>query len=222
MESLTARQIKTRITEIDFSAVPEWPRKLIDEAFYRIRDERFLVADSNPNFPRRVPWVYVENGCFLKATLVRRKFEEWGYPSIKKLFVFGDMEFDTRLSPKGRMGYKDHVAVVVRHESTIFLIDASVNTERPMELYQWATFLSSNSDPYELNYSLCSQFTFGHNSPAFAQSADEEVGSRNGEMRDVDFFSQDFLKKEWDWVLSLGLNPMDALGDNPVWPPYDI
>lgn len=207
----TARDKKLPLSRLDLSSIPEWPEGLISEAFIRIRDERFLFNDGMSDFPRRIPWLYVKNGCFLKAALVRRFFAKHGYPQIRKLFVFGEMEFRTSFSPDGKMSFKDHVAAAARNKGKVFLFDPSVSPDAPIELLEWARILDKNSDPDNLEYSLCSPFTFSHNSPADAPSEEHEAGPRDGMVRDVDFFTQDFLKKEWSWVKEFNMRPEEIL-----------
>lgn len=133
------------------------------------------------------------------------------------MFVFGDMEFKTELSPSKIMTYKDHVAAVVRCKEDVYIFDPSVYCSKPILLMDWAKILEVNSDPLSLKYSLCSEYTFAHNSPIDATSTNDEEGFRAGEMRSTEFFTQDFLEKEYRWILALGLDPSEVLGDTSPW-----
>jgi hypothetical protein len=207
----TAREIQTNFSDIDFLEIPEWNRDLMEKAFIKVRDDRFLLSGVETSPLRRIPWLYVKNGCFLKAALVRRRLEALGFPRIKKIFVFGDMKFDTALSTDGVMTYKDHVAVCVRCEGNVYIFDPSVYPQGPIRIIDWANLLERNSNHMMLKFSLCSEFTFAHNSDPKASSEDDEKGMRGGELKSVEFFTQDFLEKEYQWILALKMNPKLAL-----------
>jgi hypothetical protein len=212
MSFLTPRDIKKPISELDLNSIPVWPDGLVEEAFFRVRDERWLDAAESPGIKRRIPWFYVDNGCFLRASLIRRKLFEWGYPPIKKIFCFGDMKFRSQWSLSGEMTYKDHVAVILRDSEGCKVFDPSLYFDAPLKLEEWIFRLHDNKQESGATFSICSDLTFGHNSRYDETDPTKEKGSRNGEMQPVEFFASEFLCKEWQRVQSLNQDPVKTLG----------
>lgn len=202
---------------LELHKVPLWPDQMVNEAFLRIRDERWLISEGNENFSRRIPWLFVDNGCFLRAALIRRKLEEWNYPMVKKIFCFGSMEFATSWTKNGKMTYKDHVAVMLRTSSGCLVIDPPISFTHPLPIAEWLKALHSNGKLEEAKLSVCNSLTFGHNSYADETDPSRECGLRSGAMKSVEFFASEFLVKEWNRVIELGLDPFKVLGAEPPW-----
>jgi hypothetical protein len=213
----TARDIQKPLEQLELSTVPFWSDHLVDEAFFRVRDERWLDSEGIANFKRRIPWLFIDNGCFLRAALIRRKFEEWGYPQIKKIFCFGSMEFPASWTKNGVMTYRDHVAVILRTSSDCLVIDPPLSFDRPLTFPEWVAALHINGNITDARFSICNALTFGHNSYADETDPSREAGKRNGEMKNIEFFTSEFLMKEWSRVAELGLDAFKVLGDEPPW-----
>jgi len=216
MKRKTPRDIKVPLSLIDFSDVPEWSLAQLNEAFIKVRDERFLFMDCD-NTPRRIPWMFAENGCYLRAALVRKKFKEWNLPKIKKLFIFGEMKFSTHVKLNDTVSFRDHVACVVRVKDETYVIDPPVSFDKPLLLRDWTNLLFSKSDTKFCKLSLASEFTLSHNCPVNTKNEHEEVGMKDGVIRDINFFTENFLQKEKAYLLSKNINIKEALGDSPIW-----
>src|SRR5690606_38544712 len=137
---------------------------------------------------------------------------EWGYPPIKKAFLFGRMSFRSTLPEEGEITYKDHVAAVVRMGSEVFVMDPPICFAEPLSLKDWMGALARPDDLNGLEISICSDLTLSHNSNWAESDPKQEVGLRQGKPHSVDFFTQEFLQKEWDLLVQLKLDPLHILG----------
>ena len=216
-KALTARQIQAPIEQVDLSQLPDWGDfSKVHEAFLRVRDEPFLECKSTA-FPRRIPWLYGWNGCYLRAALVRRAFRMWGYPKIKKAFLFGAMEFESILPEEKKLSYNDHVAGVLRVGQDAYVIDPPVDFAGPIVFKKWMTTLAANGKCSSLKVSICNELTLGHNSKWDQTDQAQEVGIRGGKARSIDFFKEEYLRQEYELLVELNLDPEILLKNEPPW-----
>ncbi len=215
----TPRQSQKNIQDIDFSVIPQWPDNIIADAFKKIRDTRFLIQEASPEIKRRIPWLYVENGCFARAALIRQLLNKSNLPEIKKIFIFGNMKFTMWHHEKlvQTITFKDHVAPAFRLKDETYIIDPPLNFQRPLKLNEWVDQLFVESKDTDFKLCIASQFTLSHNSSINAKSAEDEVGMRDHIMRDLNFFTQDFLKREYDFISKRGVDFKETLGPSPFF-----
>lgn len=218
---MTPRENKTELINIDFDSIPSWSKKEITEGFHLVRDHKYLPCSNVVNNKRAIPWLYPENGCFLRAALAKRLLSLNRYPKTKKLFVFGDFKYKSKWTKSGYVSFKFHVAVAARVESEIYILDPSVKYERPLLLLHWCEMLTSESQNKNIEYSLCNELTVSHNSKCDEIEKFNEIGTRRGIPHTVEFFTMEYLAKEYESIHQLGLNPRIELSIKPHNENYD-
>src|SRR5687768_13722043 len=70
-------------------ATPWASHEIMQERFENIRDKRFLTLSSEPDFPRRISWLYPKDGCFARASLFNRNAVRLFIPIPKKVLALG-------------------------------------------------------------------------------------------------------------------------------------
>ena len=212
---MTPRENKTALINVDFNTVPSWSRKEVMEGFYLVRDHKHLPCSNVVGNKRAIPWLYPENGCFVKAALARRLLALKGYPNIRKLFVFGDFKYKSRWAETGYVSFKFHVAVATRVGDEIYILDPSVEYERPLLLLDWCQKLTSESQNSNIEYSLCNDMTVSHNSECDEVDERNEIGVRKELPHTMEFFAMEYLAKEYENIHQLGLDPKTLLAIKP-------
>lgn len=174
--------------------------------FERVRDVRAWSWSGKPEFARRIPWLYVFDGCYLRAELVAEKFREWGYPQPRQVMAFGNL---TGVSPYGTATWWYHVAPVFRFEGKAYVLDASLDATRPLPLENWILLMAPSLSAAQL--SICNADVTDPEGECNAIESGWDQEYKSGQ---VDFY----LGEEWKLLQSvLGKEPTDLLGDLPPW-----
>eukprot|EP00741_Cyanophora_paradoxa_P015243 tig00020851_g14713.t1 len=118
---------------------PTWPAEDAEKYAAAIRDERFLEDLDHPEFSRRISWLYPDDGCMVRAELVRMKAVERGLPMPAKVFSFGSLAVKSENAPVGEkhIYWGWHVAALVRVNGVLMAIDPSIEYEPMMPLQRW-------------------------------------------------------------------------------------
>lgn len=177
--------------------------------FRQLRDDRFLFQSGRPNFPRRISWLYPDDGCFVRAELSRKKLVEYGGPTPVKLFVFGDLKAKTKNHPRGVVYWWFHVVTAYRLQDKVFVIDPSLEPNRPILVQDWARRMGGPVSKFK--FSVCDAKAFGPYSAC--------IGSQGRSHRSTIRLQSDYLRYEWNRALSMGRDPNKVLGDRPPWMP---
>src|SRR3990167_5959471 len=149
--------------------------KLIKEGFEKIRDLRYFNDESQDNFMRRISWLYPDDGCWTRAAAVIKdcfgRFNNIAstLPRPAKIFAFGNLCANTPNSPGGRVSWWYHTAPVVRDAETSqsYVLDPSVNPNKPLTVEQWMADISSQSaacaytDSYVSVFNICNGYGVG-------------------------------------------------------------
>lgn len=191
--------------------------EIVQEAFERVRGERFFIQDNMPEFRLRIPWLFPANGCFVRAALVKRALEKRGYPPVNKVFLFGGMSLNSEFPVQSKITYKDHVATGLRVRDKAYVIDPPVMFGAPLELTAWTNILGTSKYQCELKVSICSAVTFSHNSNHAESDPTFEVGIRQGVAYSVEYFVQEFIRKERVYLQELEFDVDRLLGAEPPW-----
>lgn len=231
--SLSAYDARVRYSKLPLEEIPEWNGSPdgaeLQKEFERVRDLRFLALPEMKSFLRRIPWLYPDDGCYVRAELAteeiaKGELSHGGYPVPKKLFVFGDLALKTENSPEGWVYWWYHVAPVVyikqpaqtvqatqRSEENVYVLDPSMNPKHPIRLKIWVESMIGQTRLAKV--SLCDAISYGPSSichpkdttagPNVAQKANEDV--------------QRFLRNEWFRIKGLGRDPRKELSDQPPW-----
>lgn len=194
--------------QADLSLVPTAAsRAQLENAFRQMRDLRFLYSNNQPNFPRRLSWLYPDDGCYARAAFMRQKLTSFGLPQPAKIFAFGDMRVNTSHASVGHVLWWYHVATIYRAENKVYVIDPALDPRGPMELPDWLSRLTVTSGRLEI--SVCEPLAYYAYSPCYQVPANEE--------RDAAREQRMFLDREWDRMLELSRRPEQVLGNAPPW-----
>lgn len=182
-----------------------WPTvEVLQSRFATVRGDRSIRWSRNPEFPRRISWLYPNDGCYVRATMTNRWFKSRGIETPKKVFAFGKLRTKTNNHPRGVASWWYHVAPIVQVNGEKFVLDPSIEAARPLSLRDW---LGRMGTPGEIKVAICAA---GTHSPR-SDCADETVGTS------VLSSQQTFLSKEWDQLKRMGKNPEALLGSRPPW-----
>ena len=204
-------------SQVDFSnvnsSVNDVPR--LKNLFFKLRDDRFLTWDQMPNFKRRIPWLYVRQGCSDRATLMRQHIEELGMPVPTRVFAFPTAGKSLILrspfwtSPIIWSSY--HTALITHVDGQDYVIDPAASPEGPVLVKDWASKLG-DGDPEKVQLAVCGPLS---------SSAERSCWETNPQIAYKILISQILLEYEWDEVQNL--SPVYShdqnvvLGDSPPW-----
>lgn len=182
------------------------------EAFKKVRDLRFLANRVDPTFPRRISWLYPDDGCFARAELGLKKFKEFGISGVKKIFVFGDLEVQTENSRNGSVTWWFHVVPVMKIGAQYYAIDPAVEPSRPLTVLEWIYRMSPTLDSVKI--SICDAATYD---PGMSCTSSEPLAES-----EVLTHQNTYLGSEWYRMKELGRDPKKVLGENPPWLNQDM
>lgn len=184
-----------------------WKSKAeMQKRFEAIRDARFLTLASDPDFPRRISWLYPKDGCWTRAALFNRNAFRLFIPIPNKVFAFGNLRVKTPNSARGVVGWWYHVAPIVQVGETKFVMDPSIEPERPLTLDEW---LFKMGNPKKIKIAICGSGTY---SPG--DRCDKETDGM--ELR-AEQTQKQYLALEERELRRMGRNPDTELGENPPW-----
>lgn len=178
----------------------------MQKRFEAIRDARFMTLSSEPDFPRRISWLYPKDGCWTRAALFNRNAFRLFIPIPNKVFAFGNLRVKTPNSARGVVGWWYHVAPIVQVDETKYVLDPSIEPERPLTLDEW---LSKMGNPKKIKVAICGSGTY---SPG--DRCDKETDGM--ELR-AEQTQKHYLELEERELRRLGRNPDVELGENPPW-----
>lgn len=178
------------------------------ELFRFIRDERFFTDPKSPSFKRRIPWLFPDDGCPLRAEWIARKaYLKNSREVFQKVFLFGDLDLATPYHPNGNILWWFHVAPGIKFQGVPYVFDPSVRSDHPLTVTEWASLLSS---PHRTRIAICNVGALDPYSlcdaPQFAMSSLVALKT---------LFP--LLHKERARISELGLNASEVLGDHPPW-----
>lgn len=200
---------KVPVNEINFSRVPELDsyQELI-YMFHLIRDSRYLYLKDNPQFARRISWLYPDDGCFARAALSSMKLNETQIIRPVKIFAFGELVVQTPYAPSGAVSWWYHVAVVIRYMGVIYVLDPAINNQVPILVEDWFNTMGSVAN---LKGVVCNSYAYDPFDDCFRATDKSDQRARNDQLI--------YLHKEWNRMGRLGFDPVIILGDNPPWIP---
>lgn len=199
---------KKSLSEIDLSTVPELSSyETLEALFQHVRDKRFLPSPHDSSFPRRLTWLYPDDGCFARAEMAKNEFEDMQVLLPKKVFVFGNLYAQSTNTVSGHVAWWYHVAVTYRVGPQVYVMDPSLEPRRPLMLEEWDQLVGGANT--FLQYSFCSK-------DAYDPTSDCEPSRAQDKSRTL-FDQKSFLQPEWSRLLTLQRNPQAELGEAPPW-----
>lgn len=194
------------------AGLPEWSWKTLTDAFTKLRDARYFPGKT-PAEPRRLTWLYPDDGCYARAAEMIALTKDWLKisPPPKTVFSFppkdGTLVVDTANAPGGKMKWGWHVAPIVSSGGKAFVLDPALNPYRPLRLDEW---LSLQGKLGTIRLSLCDE---GAYTPIFPCTGGAPPNRAQVQAR----IQNVFLPKEWERQVQLGRDPAQVLGPNPPW-----
>ncbi|CEG57089.1 protein-glutamine glutaminase family protein [Legionella fallonii] len=203
----TPERTKVPISQIDFSSAPEVStHEELLRMFYLIRDSRFLYLEDNPDFSRRISWLFPDDGCFARAALAGMKLNENQLIRPAKIFTFGNLAVQTPYSSEGAVYWWYHVAEIVRYMDSYYVLDPALDSHEPLLVDDW--FHMMGKDP-DLEGVVCNVYTYGPFDDCLKATTDSDKSAQSDQLV--------YLQYEWERMGELGFDPVLVLGENPPW-----
>jgi len=199
---------------IDGACVPEYASADLGQAFTMIRDRRPLEDIDQPNFPRRIPWLAVDNGCEERAPaavffLAQAGFTAPYYARVKSR-KGQSLGLATDNDPSGKVQWSHPVAPVVRVGSELMVLDPALNAAAPLPIADWIRRFNRGQ---QVDVALCRDIEVGDGCFAAAPVAPHSPPIPAGR----DDIMHTRLATEWRVQEILGRDPTRVLGDCPPW-----
>jgi hypothetical protein len=200
-----------------------WPNyQVIQANFEKLRDLRYFQDDEIANFPRRISWLFPDDGCWTRASaVIRDLFGPFNnlvnaYERPSKVFAFGNLCANTPNAPDGYVSWWYHTAPIVRDAETnqTYVLDPSMDPYHPMTMEKWAEAIASTSGRCSGSVSNVDSFNIcnGYGTAPYdaCQSGyDNETSSM--------LMQREYQYYEKERQISLGRDPEKVLGDLPPW-----
>lgn len=204
---ISAERARKPLKNLNLNDIPDvgsYP-DLVRE-FQYVRDSRFL-ATNDPNFPRRLTWMYPDDGCYARAEVAKHELEKHNFPAPKKVFVFGNLYASSKNSTTGFVQWWYHVAVTYRAGNDVYIFDPALEPQRPLTMTEWNKLVGGEQN--EVQYSVCDHNTYEPSWDCYTPAPlDPSITYRE---------QKGFLEYEWQRLLDLQRNPTRELGDFPPW-----
>jgi hypothetical protein len=201
------RLSKKFIPENELPKATAWTNKeLLQERFEKLRDMRFLNWKRGEEFPRRLSWMFPDDGCYARAALFNRNAFREFIPIPKKVFAFGNLRAETDNSPRGVVTWWYHVAPIVEVDSVKYVLDPALEPNHPLELKEWLDLMGT---PEKIKVSICSSGTYTPSDNCSKESDGLELRAERAQAY--------YLNLEWKRLERLGRQAEVELGDSPPW-----
>ncbi|KYG66646.1 hypothetical protein AZI86_06265 [Bdellovibrio bacteriovorus] len=203
----TPMDVKVSLEKLDTTTIPQLSSyEVLENEFKYIRDTRFFNS-PDPKFPRRLTWLYPDDGCYARAEMAKIKLVEHKQIAPNKIFVFGNLNASTKNTFNGRVQWWYHVAATYRVDTKVYVFDPSIEPEHPLTLDEW--HLAVGGAQTSVKYAVCAPNAFDPNS-----NCERPVQTN---ISDVISEQTDFLGPEWERVELLHRDPTKELGEFPPW-----
>lgn len=193
--------------ELDFTNIPEIESEEdVFRQFESIRDLRFLNDPQKPDFKRRLPWLFPDDGCYMRAhytsELLKKHFDQ----NSARIYLFGNLKVSTTNTASGFVSWWFHTAAVVRVGEKVFVLDPALEPQKPLTLKAWVELQGIEKEQALL--SVCDAQSYMATSSCQGSVVDQYLAKAHSQM---------FLHSERSRQKALHRNPEDVLGDNPPW-----
>lgn len=179
---------------------------VMQKRFEQIRDDRFLTLSSEPDFPRRISWLYPKDGCFTRASLFNRNAFRMFVPIPNKVFAFGNLRVKTNNSSRGVVGWWYHVAPIVQVGAVKYVLDPSIEPTKPLTLKEW---LGRMGKPEKIKVSICGSGTYSPGDNCSKETDGMELRAER--------VQKHYLALEKKELQRMGRDVEAELGETPPW-----
>ncbi|MGE0632434.1 MAG: protein-glutamine glutaminase family protein [Pseudobdellovibrionaceae bacterium] len=189
-----------------FSQIPEWESfDKLKTLFLTTRDMRLLKDESHAGL-RRITWLYPDDGCFARSSLIHSHSKEKKTQKLENVFVFGSLTAKTKNHPSGMVYWWYHVAPAARVGQQVWILDAALEPKGPILFEEWIGKMGLNKSSYFASF--CDQNAYNPTSLCNGDK-DPTDAARNDDTN--------LLDSERSRIQELGRNPEAELGDSPPW-----
>ena len=204
----TVMSHRKKVEDLDLSVLPEWEDvEFVSEKFEYVRDLKFLKTEEQPNLMRRSSWLYPDNGCYARASLMIENLSKAKVELPWKVFIFGNLKVKTENHPRGYVKWWYHVVPIIKVGSEAYILDPAIDHHEPLTLEEWALRQVKELD--SATFSICHASAYTPSSTCLGSSKmDLELALED---------QNDYLATEWIRQLNLDRDPYIVLGENPPW-----
>jgi hypothetical protein len=201
------------LSQLNLKAVTQtYTQQELLEGFQKVRDTRFLNDPQHSGLKRRSSWLFPDDGCWARASLMSLNLEKMGRVRPAKVFAFGNLHVQTPNSPSGSVSWWYHVVPAVRVGQNVFVLDPAIEARAPITLKEWLVRMGGRQQQVpgqEMRVAICHAQTYTPGSACQDPSAEEERQSVADQTM--------YLPSEWSRLVELNRNPEKELGDFPPW-----
>lgn len=226
--TLTVGESRTTVANLDFTDVPTWSDADIMDQFAAIRDHAYLTDEGQGHtpFPRRLSWMYLNDGCAERAEQFNTLAAQAGKTRPYMIFAFGGSAYLRAYSSNHANGVVEwgwHVAPVVKNsQGEPIVFDAALSPCRPLPYEDWLALMVDSMDFYD-NLAAGNGVAIANSwavMPESLVSGDETDLAELLDWMNVDILevlSTELLPREWELQIALGRDPEVVLGASPPW-----
>jgi hypothetical protein len=202
----------TDLEKINFQILPEWKDlSEVTQNFDLILNDRFLSSSDGLGFKRRIPWLYPDDGCFMRTQSALRRMQDRGISKEKlpkKIFIFGDLVMTSQFSPNNQVYWWFHVVPAVRLKDEVYVLDPTVESAQPLTIHEWILKLVTHVS--DVRIAVCDTSAYD----AFSNChGDSGLNANQRSQEDAPIY----LDAERRRIEDLGFNPNIVLRDFPPW-----
>jgi hypothetical protein len=220
-EPVPVLDARTIPANVNFANVPTWSDADIMTRFAAARDSRYLVDwwdEQQPNFQRRVSWLFPEWGCGERAEQVAIQAAQAGKARPYKLFAWGHLRVYTSNVPEGVVRWNYHVAAVVKNSAgEPIVLDPAVSPCRPLPWKEWLALMVDDMSEYDQlepwgGVTLADSWAYDDWSNV--------AGNPDDSAKSTPTLQNELLHHERELQSTLGRNVYGVLGNSPPWSGY--
>ncbi|HYQ02231.1 MAG TPA: protein-glutamine glutaminase family protein [Polyangiaceae bacterium] len=209
---------RATLAELNFAEVPTWSDADISAQFARARDDRYLTQfdSTEPNFPRRMSWLYPDDGCFARAEQVDVRVAQAGKARPYKLFAFGNpLRVYTDNASGGMVEWGYHVVPVVKNSAgEPIVFDPALSPCKPLPYKQWLALMVEDMADYD---NVAGRFGVALADSGAYYPTNLASGEPPHSAESLNDLQGYYLSAEWSRQTELGRDPTVVLGEQPPW-----
>lgn len=194
----------------DSVQIPDTEANPLVNLFSHLRDFRGLDDPAESNFPRRLSWLYPDDGCFARAMVLWDWARRSGTGAVEmvRVYVFGNLTVKTPNHPNGEVSWWYHTAMAAKSEGALWVLDPAIEARSPLLFDDWLGRQSDDTD--NLMVAACHPASYSPGDHCLSPDANRNFQLGRAHM-------QSYLRSERERMVELGLEPDAVLGNSPPW-----